>query len=41
MDIYGKEAASIDVGLRLRLLREERDISMRRWRGPAGCRPTL
>jgi len=29
MDIYGKEAASIDVGQRLKHLREERKISMR------------
>ncbi|MDR3572964.1 MAG: helix-turn-helix domain-containing protein [Anaerolineaceae bacterium] len=29
MDIYGKEAISIDVGQRLRALREERDVSMR------------
>lgn len=29
MDIYGKEAASIDVGQRLKRLREERGISMR------------
>jgi transcriptional regulator with XRE-family HTH domain len=29
MDIYGKEAVSIDVGTRLRALREERDVSMR------------
>src|SRR5271157_1250056 len=29
MDIYGKEAVSIDVGQRLRALREERDVSMR------------
>ena len=29
MDIYGKEAVSIDVGLRLKHLRDERGISMR------------
>ena len=29
MEIYGKEAVSVDVGHRLRTLREERDISMR------------
>lgn len=29
MDIYGKEAVSIDVGLRLKHLRDERNISMR------------
>lgn len=29
MDIYGKEATSVDVGLRLRTLREERGVSMR------------
>ena len=29
MDIYGKEAASVDVGHRLRTLREERGVSMR------------
>jgi transcriptional regulator with XRE-family HTH domain len=29
MDILGKEAITIDVGHRLRILREERDISMR------------
>lgn len=29
MDIYGKEAPSVDVGQRLKALREEREISMR------------
>ena len=29
MDVYGKEAISVDVGQRLRMLREERDVSMR------------
>ena len=29
MDLYGKEALSIDVGSRLRILREERGVSMR------------
>lgn len=29
MDVYGKEAPSIDVGMRLKTLREERGISMR------------
>ncbi len=29
MDVYGKEASSVDVGLRLKTLREERGISMR------------
>lgn len=29
MDVYGKDAASVDVGQRLRALREEREISMR------------
>jgi transcriptional regulator with XRE-family HTH domain len=29
MDPFGKEAESVDVGQRLRILREERDISMR------------
>lgn len=29
MEIYGKEATSVDVGLRLRVLREERGVSMR------------
>jgi len=29
MDLYGKEAPSIDVGSRLRILREERGVSMR------------
>ncbi len=29
MDVYGKEAASVDVGQRLKTLREERGISMR------------
>jgi transcriptional regulator with XRE-family HTH domain len=29
MDPYGKEAVSVDVGQRLRILRDERDISMR------------
>ncbi len=29
MDLYGKEALSIDVGSRLRVLREERGVSMR------------
>jgi transcriptional regulator with XRE-family HTH domain len=29
MDVYGKEAASVDVGQRLKILREERGISMR------------
>jgi transcriptional regulator with XRE-family HTH domain len=29
MDPFGKEAESVDVGMRLRILREEREISMR------------
>ena len=29
MDIIGREALSVDVGLRLRGLREERGVSMR------------
>ncbi len=29
MDLYGKEALSVDVGSRLRILREERGVSMR------------
>jgi transcriptional regulator with XRE-family HTH domain len=29
MELFGKEAASVDVGQRLRLLREERGVSMR------------
>ena len=29
MDLYGKEAASIDVGSRLRIMREERGVSIR------------
>ena len=29
MDLYGKEAASIDVGSRLRVIREERGVSIR------------
>ncbi len=29
MDVYGKDAESVDVGQRLRTLREEREISMR------------